>query len=331
MTQTANWCFTLYVNPHLFSTNLNAFLGTKRDKIRYICGQVEQCPNTGQYHFQGYLQLFKRARLATVKRILEDNTVHLEAQKARSSDTARDYTRKEESRFSDWVEAGEYIPTGVGKGKRNDVTDFKDAIKDGKTIRELIDIFPNEIAKFPRLYHTVRALFTPKRPENYIHRVTLCYGDPGTGKSKWAREQDDIYIQPLTNGTNWYDGYDIHVTALLDDFAGKMSKMSLTTTLQLLDRYPIQVPVKGGFTWWMPEHVIITTNIHPRGWYEWNDREIHWKALCRRITCVRIFNGIDQEQELYESTEDVMMFLHDTELWPRVTNINHDESNPYGY
>jgi hypothetical protein len=65
--------------------------------------------------------------------------------------------------------------------------------------------------------------------------------------------------------------------------------MSLVTLLRLLDRYPVQVPIKGSHTWWLPDRIYITTNILPSLWYKWENRGEHYKALARRFTKVVMF------------------------------------------
>lgn len=313
--QKTNWCFTLNetdtVSPIDFALNLEA-LYEEIEPISYICGQVER-GESGTLHFQGYLQTKKKVRFTVVKRYLKQKQVHLEYQKARDSSKARDYTRKDDTSAGEWQEFGTFKPSA--QGKRNDIIKFKDSVKTGMSMRQMLELFPDMIAKYPRLYSTVRSLYRPERAEDYVHQVTLCYGAPGTGKTRWAREQEDLYVQPLSNGTAWFDGFDQHKCALLDDFAGKMSKISLTNTLQLLDRYPIAVPIKGGHVWWMPEHLIITTNIHPRGWYKWDNREVHWLALKRRITQILVFHE-EGDIEVLITPDELSGFLDDIDLWP---------------
>ena len=70
---------------------------------------------------------------------------------------------------------------------------------------------------------------------------------------------------------------------LWEDFNGAQNKVPLVQLLRLLDRYPLQVRVKGGFVWWSPKRVIITTNTDPNKWYEWGDRKLLKEALFRRL------------------------------------------------
>lgn len=73
---------------------------------------------------------------------------------------------------------------------------------------------------------------------------------------------------------------------VLDEFAGRMSQMSLTTLLSITDRWNNQLPVKGGHTWHACRRLIITSNYHPRDWYDFSTRLNQWPALIRRFTHV---------------------------------------------
>ena len=303
------WCFTENSNAEQFYDDLESLM-MEQPAIKYICGQLEKA-STGQLHFQGYVQLDRSRQLSFVKNWISE-TAHFEKQKG-SNDQARDYTKKSDTREKPFIEYGAFIKSRGAQGKRNDINKLRDQIIQGRTQRELI--LDNEMvgtfAKYIKFHDRVRSLFPPKREEPTELKVSLYFGEPGSGKSRLARAADeDYFVVPISNGTLWLDGYDNHKVAILDDFAGKMSKMSLTNTLAFLDIYPVQVPVKGTHVWWMPKRIIITTNVHPRAWYEWKDREIHWAALKRRFHEVIVFEHGEQNSIIPED------FLEDTDLWP---------------
>lgn len=276
------WCFTENSSPRALYLNLET-LWKDNENIRYICGQLELVTSE---HFQGYLQLEKKQYLSWVKTNVSA-TAHWERQLAPSNETARDYCRKEESAVADFPFI-EYGTMTQKAGQRNDIIRFKDQIIGQKKMIDLIDTFTMEMARYPKFYAMVRSLKRPKRERDLI--VRLNYGSTGTGKTRYCYDTyPQLYAVPQSTGQLWFDGYDLHETVLIDDFAGKMSKVPLTSTLRLLDRYPIQLPIKGGFTWWMPNLIIITTNIHPREWYDWFNREQQWPALKRRFTEIWIY------------------------------------------
>ena len=144
----------------------------------------------------------------------------------------------------------------------------------------------------------------PKRTTEL--EVVLYYGETGTGKTRTWHDKyvgsEEFYRVPVGRDV-WFDGYDMHKYVLLDDFSGAASHMSLATLLQILDRYPLQVPVKGSFVWWMPDKICITTNIRPIHWYKWEGRESQYQALKRRIHKVLDFDKKDAEGNALDATD----------------------------
>lgn len=263
-------------------------------------------------------------RLSWVRNNISDQA-HWETQKGTNSQ-ARDYTMKEESAQPEsFREFGRFVK---GPGARTDLTEFKNAIKSGANQRELIDTHTTPMAKYGRFYHTVRSLYQPIRTQESHDefKVILYVGAPRTGKTKRARQDhEDLYAIPVSNGTLWFDGYDLHKTVLIDDFAGRASKMQLSMVLQLLDRYPIQIPMKGSFVWWMPDIIIVTSNFHPRNWYNYTNREQHWLALSARFHEVWYFPGIGEEAEEQIPEE----YFQNKDLWPDDVNNTDIHFNEY--
>lgn len=303
----SKWCFTVNALPDAFRDGLGGLFNAHFDMIKYICGQIEIAPSTGQRHFQSYIQLNHSQRLSWLKNNISDSA-HFEAQKSKDNRAARNYCMKIDLTTvpDTFVELGNFC---TGAGQRRDLVEFRDAIRDGRTQNEMMDEFLVDMAKYPRLYNSIRALTKPTRINEF--RVVLFYGEPGTGKTRTVWEDHPDHWSVPIGDKIWFDGYDLHPIVLLDDFSGAASKVSLNDTLRLLDRYPIQVPTKGGFTWFMPDIVYITTNIHPRGWYKWLGREVSWRALKRRFHQVVVFE-VDGSFDEMETTA----FFEDRDLWP---------------
>lgn len=279
MAQSRNWCFTQHVD-----LDTEILLGAPEIDPRscsFLVAQLERCPTTAQVHWQGYCHFSKNMRLAALKKLAP--TAHWEPCKGNSEQNIK-YCTKEESR----VPGTEPVTYGEPPkpGRRTDLDEFAAAIKEGKRARTLVsEGFLPLLARYPKLYQNLVAMTRP--PVNPEKKVVLFYGKPGVGKTRFVYDKhgasDEFYATPLSNGTPWFDGYDSHKFALLDDFDGAASKIPLTQTLKLLDIYPIQVPTKGGHTWWNPEVLYITTNLRPTDWYDFTSREVQYKALLRRI------------------------------------------------
>lgn len=300
--KTTKWCFTVNENARIFYGGLEAFFDVTVG-LKYICGQLEKA-STGQIHFQGYLQLAKSQRLSWLKRNI-DSGAHFEPQKASCNDDARNYCMKSDTQEEPFIEFGTYAK---GRGSRTDLLKFKDAVKSGQTRKQLMDEHYKIFARYRHFYSTIKEIYAPD-PKGKERKVSIYFGTPGTGKTTKAVSHEDMWKQPL--GSNkWFNGYDGQSVALLDDFAGRMNKVPLLDLLRLTDRYPEFVETKGGYTWWTPDHIIMTTNYHPRSWYNWNNREPSYLALQRRVTEVIEFT------EQGESPVDVEVFFQDKDLWP---------------
>lgn len=96
----------------------------------------------------------------------------------------------------------------------------------------------------------------------------MLWGPTGSGKTRQVREaHPDLYNVMLPSrrgGAVWFDGYCNHDVVLFDDFYGQIP---LALFLQLTDRYPMRVQVKGSTTAWRPSKIFITSNHHPDQWW----------------------------------------------------------------
>ncbi len=283
-----NWIFTLN-NPDPIEWP---------DSVKYAVWQLER-GEEGTLHYQGYIQLHKRSRLSALKKILP--RAHWEPRRG-SHQQAVDYCTKEETREQGPYEHG--IPTR-GRGQRNDIIAMKDAVlKEGAKIDDVIENHTTTICRYPKFFRLLQSRRKHYKIEG--KEVILLIGAPGTGKTHYASETyPDAWLMPNQNGTIWFDTYEEEKEAILDDFCGRMSGVRLDMLLRLLHDRTERVPIKGAFVFWCPDKVIITTNIHPKDWYDWEERPIQYEALCRRITKVVRFHEIGNSTEV-NKTE----FLH---------------------
>lgn len=254
--------------------------------MNYLCYQ-EEVGASGNYHLQGYVEFTHRLRLNAAKAALGSTTVHLEPRRGTQAQAIAYCRKVDETTLPDtFVEFGELKK----QGQRVDLVAFKDAVSGGARLRDLVEDHIGIVARYPKLYNTLTMLTRPKRTADEELVVTLLIGATRKGKSRYVYDKygdsDDFYGAPISNGTMWFDGYDRQSVVLLDDFAGAANHVALNCLLQLLDRYPVLVPYKGGFCWWMPTQVFITTNIYPKDWYKWENRGEQYKALAARFHTV---------------------------------------------
>lgn len=177
----------------------------------------------------------------------------------------------------------ESIAAASGRqGARNDVIEFKQEIDRGRDIWEIAQ----EDKHFPAAikYHRGFQQYKHARTAERDFKTTTCVftGAPRTGKSRAAFNFDQAFTAPLSNGAQWWDGYDParHRAIILDDFHAAFPAHQL---LRLCDSYPVQVPFKGGFLQFRPEVVVITSNYPPSAWYNWAEIKADINAFLKRI------------------------------------------------
>lgn len=224
---------------------------------RYLVFGYEVAPTTNTPHLQGYVSWDNPRSLDAFK---DKISPRLHIEKARGTPKqASEYCIYEDypsnTKKNKYEEFGE-LPR---QGERTDWCVAIEQIKSGTPVEEVVE---NQ----PQLLPCIRALETFKTKSlKPIHRdveVIVLWGEAGSGKSRWAYEQyPDLYSKPPTK---WWDGYTGQKTILLDDYYGYIPYGEL---LNVLDRYPLHLEVKGGYIWAQYDRVIITSNKPPERWY----------------------------------------------------------------
>lgn len=244
-----------------------------KDHAAYMIFGYEICPDTGRKHLQGYTY-YKNAVTYPNKRWRSVCDLETNGRDFRSNGSPQqnfDYC----SKLGEFWEYGE-LPK---QGERTDWAAAVNHLQAGTDIATVVE-------EQPQLLSCVRALerFQSLRLKP-LHRdvtVILITGRSGTGKTRWAYDTyPELYSKP---SGPWWDGYTGQKTILLDDYYGDMPYDQL---LRVLDRYPVNLPVKGGFVWGQYTTVIITSNSHPNLWYSNGPTPKDISALMRRISSHR--------------------------------------------
>lgn len=277
-----NVCFTIN-NPSEEDKTLLATLPTTYSVIGNETGE------SGTPHLQGYVELQSRMRIQKLKTFLP--RAHLQSRKSAKPCDASNYCKKGEQSKAEWKSLGingpnygknaDFTESGqISKpGKRNDVASFRDAIRTSASDADLLDEHPEAFFRYPKMVSIVRNAYNRRNNSFKPVQVHVLHGDAGSGKTRLVHDADpDVYT--VTDGAQWFDGYIGQKTILIDDFYGGI-KYGLF--LRLLDGYPFDLPIKGGFTWKMWDTVYITSNDPPDKWYS---RGLT-PAMARRITSIK--------------------------------------------
>lgn len=245
----------------------------------------EICPDTGRPHLQGYIHWSSPRSLGKFSREFGD--CHVEIPRGTPKQN-REYCIKD-GKFEEFGQ----LPI---QGHRTDWEKAVNDIKNGAEITDVIEEQPQLIVAQRALREFKAQLLKPKHREI---NVIVLWGKGGTGKSRWAFDNyPDLYKKSVGD---WWDGYSGQKAILLDDFYGWIKYHDL---LHVLDRYPLHVPYKGGFVWAQWDTVIITSNQHPRCWYQ---NKWGW-PLRRRLNKIIELKVIDgeaiHEEEEYPASEE---------------------------
>lgn len=271
MSQFRNFCFTLF--------DVSKPLNFDQETMKYMVYQTEECPTTKKRHFQGYIEFKNPVRVAAIKKTLGDK-IHIEKRKG-TAQQASDYCMKPESRIEGpWVFGQISQP-----GKRTDIEEVAEAIKDGATTHDIAVSHPVTYIKYHKGVDKLMAVLDPPK-ERQRPCIMLLYGPPGIGKSRWVRANyPNAYFAKDTE-QGWFDGYDRHEVIVFDEFRGLFPRYEM---LQLIDYQPLRLPVKGGYTTIHATTFIFTSNTEPESWYQY---DLAWQRRLQEFTIFRSGGGI---------------------------------------
>lgn len=122
------------------------------------------------------------------------------------------------------------------------------------------------------------------RDPNDAVEVHVLWGLTGTGKSRAVREltmHDRVYNHPM-DGDKWWPGYDGEEIIIFDDLRGNCFPFNYL--LKILDRGPVRCQTKGSYRQVRGLKFFITSNAHPRDWYNILGDRID--QLLRRMTTI---------------------------------------------
>lgn len=206
---------------------------------------------SGTPHLQGFCQLKSRTRL---KKLGEKFPWHIESTKG-TPKQASDYCKKD----GDFIEFGELCGNdAAGDNTKDRWASIIQMARAGEWNKLSLE-YPGEYIRNLRNLQTVHV--AAMNPLETVKKCLWLYGEPGTGKSRFAHDlgKDVSYWK---NPNKWWDNYKGDKVVILDDF-DKTHEVLGYHLKRWADRYPVLCETKGGSIYPDYDILIVTSNYHP--------------------------------------------------------------------
>ncbi len=285
----------------LFTLNNPADKGVSHDDVlalftgaSYVKRAVFQLEKgeSGTPHFQGYVEFLVRRSFMQVKAFLPAGS-NLRSANGTAGQNYVYCTKEKDAkgvRLEGPWETGDWSVLDTA-GKRTDLLTAAEAIKGGISLTGFAEEFGTVYMRYTR---GVEAMFQRfQGGDRPAPTVFLFYGKTGKGKSRLAdRLKRHGGLSRVPSG-EWFSGsMDDQENLLFDEFFGGGSGTTLALFNMICDRYPVEVPIKGGHRFIRAKRIIFTSNSHPLDWYKGVlDRHPQsWPAFVRRFDHVVHFD-----------------------------------------
>lgn len=279
------YCFTINNYTEEDMSLLNALNYTY-----IICGYEGESDGKTP-HIQGFVYLRQPMTITALKKFIPRG--HIEVKSPNSTfEQASDYCKKEGGFDEDGV-----LPH---QGKRTDLENVVEKIKKKSTIKEIALEYPVTYIKYYKGIEKLRAFYIEDRVEP--PEVIVYYGPTGSGKSYNARRDTvDPYVwTPCME--KWFDGYDGQLHAIFEEFRGQLP---LGVLLSVLDRYSVDVNIKGRSFKFVANRIIITSPVHPLKWYpSLSKKDGKIDQLMRRITKIFFLSNSNPDSNAWLHEKD---------------------------
>jgi len=228
-------------------------------KLQYIAYSHEIAPSTGTPHLQGWAYAKTPMRLTQWRKILVG--AHIEIMRGTFAQNDA-YC----SKSNELIEYGDK-PMGNGhkRGLDNLSHEVVEAAETGKRLSEVVTQEGNR-ATYVQYHRGIEALYNHAISEklrqidkDFAPEVIYVHGPPGSGKTRYVYEQEpNIFRIPTADSYKWKDGY-AGEEAVLYDNVSLTNVRNTEAILTEIDRYFIQVPVKGAYIGWRPKRIYFTS------------------------------------------------------------------------
>lgn len=233
-----HWVFTFFPEDQ---SRLSAasFYESAKDWLRYLVVGHEICPDTGRYHWQGHMFLFREtSRKGLATKVFKALKKHARLAVSVAWRKSVEYCKK----GGDSEEFGD----PPRQGARSDVDGMVRDVREGHLTPDDVALLdPEMYRQYHRSFEIAAIRYNLSRKRDWVPEVIFVTGPTGTGKTRfvWSEEEDhdDLFVYPYEQ-SGWCDLYTGQEAILFDDFRGQVS---FTEMLRICDRYPYSLKRRG--------------------------------------------------------------------------------------
>nr|WAE42667.1 MAG: replication associated protein [Cressdnaviricota sp.] len=242
------------------------------NNIVWLRGQHE-ISHTGYSHWQIFVAFSSKKSERTAKQFFT-RTTHVELSR---SEAAEEYVWKEDTRV-----AGSQFELGAKPIRRNSRVDWE-SVWSAAIRRDLAAIPANIRVTSYRQLLAIAADHDQAPPRPHV-MCTVFWGKTGTGKSRRAWEEAGSEAYSKDPRSKFWCSYRAQKNVVIDEFRGGID---ISHLLRWLDRYPVELEIKGSSRPLQAINFWITSNLEPVFWYCDADQETK-DALMRRLTVIEM-------------------------------------------
>lgn len=248
-----------------------------KNGVHYIKGVQENAPTTGKLHWQTTI-VCDELTLRQVRKLYPGCDVRVRNGTFRQAYEYCSFGKFKTPPDTTGVSVTDYeLGVMPRPGARTDIEEMATAFLQ----RGYDGVSDTAIIKYHRGLEKLKQV--RYKPKSIVKVVKWYWGEAGSGKTRAAYEEAgiDCYMVPTRGG--WFDNYQGQKHVVIDEYDA--SRFSLSEILRLMDRYPEQVPVKGGFVHFEATNLWITSHFEPAVYFP-ADRV---PEVLRRISEVKEF------------------------------------------
>jgi hypothetical protein len=256
------------------------------------------------YHTHLYIHNPSGIRFSTVKKLFPD--AHIEPAKGTAQQN-RDYifkegkhekTDKAETNLRETHEEMGECPVEI-QGRRSDLENLYDMIKQGMSNYEIIDSVPDYMLHIDKIERS-RQIIKEEKYKNVFRDVDVTYicGKTGTGKTRGVMESNGYEnVFRITDYQHMFDNYKGQDVIVFEEFSG--SNVKIRDMLNYLDGYPLELPCRysNKIACYTKVYIISNMDLDEQYTNIQDEYPETWNALLRRIKKIKVYYAVDDIKE----------------------------------